>query len=71
MRLPVLTLLCLILFSYLVKHRWTEGQQVMESVGVWFRSLPVVSAFEQAALELREGETVMEVFSGFVRLLGS
>jgi len=68
-RLPILTLLCLVLFFILVEHLWPEGSLVLYDITVWVDSLPPVSALQQVAADFRNGEEVLEAFSGFFRTM--
>ena len=64
-RLPVLSLLCFALFYCLVQQFWSEGKVMLDSAALRIRDLPVFSALQQAADQLRNLEDVMEVFSVF------
>ena len=68
MRLPVLTLLCFLLFLFLVSALWPEGTEYIRTSVSHFR-LKTAAAFRLLEGEALQGEPLAAVFSDFFQSL--
>ena len=68
-RLPVMTLICLALFFFLVDRFWPEGAVFLNRMTDSFHSIPIVRALEQVAADFQDGEEMLEAFSEFFRTI--
>lgn len=64
-RLPVLTLICFLLFLFLAHALWPEGTAAIQMVISTVREGEAFSVFNDLAEELRFGEPLVTAFSDF------
>ena len=62
LRLPVLTVLCFLLFLFLVNTYWPEGA---DRIAVWQESVTVM-VLDRFGEDLHRGEPLAEAFSAFL-----
>lgn len=66
-RLPVLILICLVLFFVIVEAVWDNGAAVLNRVLMLPNSILPVSALNCFAEDLREGSSLVSSFAHFCR----
>lgn len=69
LRLPLLILVCFLLFLFLVQTQWPDGAEVLRNVFSFHGDAVAVSALNDFAEELRQGEPLLAAFSQFCRKL--
>ena len=68
-RLPLLTMLCFVLFLILVEYLWPQGAEFLHTFLPGDRDSVAVSALDHLAEELRGGKNLQSAVSGFLENL--
>lgn len=68
-RLPVFTVICFLLFLFLVKHFWAEGFALLCSVFPFSKDSVAVSALDNFTVGLMDGERIADAFSDFLNTM--
>lgn len=64
-RLPVLTMMCFLIFLFLVEAMWPDGAAWIQKSGFFSGTIAAVSALNELAAELHCGEPLVTAFSDF------
>lgn len=64
-RLPLLTIVCFVIFLFLVGRMWTEGAELIQESGFLSKAMVAVSALDEFADELYYGEPLVTAFADF------
>ncbi len=65
LRLPILTILCFLLFVMLVNQNWQEGADYIKTGILFVQKSSITAAMDQFAGNLHRSESLSEVFSSF------
>jgi len=68
-RLPLLTVLCFLLFLWMVNHSWQEGADFLRSRLYSLKETAAAAALDQFAVELYRGEPLASAFSEFREMI--
>ena len=66
-RLPVLILLCIVMFMILTDHKWPEGAALIHRAIQQSQNVISVSSLNNLTEELRRGEDMQTAFSTYFR----
>lgn len=64
-RLPLLTIVCFVIFLFLVGTLWPEGAAWIEKSGFFAKSMAAVAALDELADGLHYGEPLVTAFAEF------
>ena len=69
LRLPILIVLCFVIFLVLANQLWPEGSALIGDAVLYVRNSSAVESLEQFADNFRDGESVASAFSFFCQSL--